>query len=177
MSPSRPALPWWLVFPGAVLFAGSLAAFLALAKIGGYDFSVYLLGGEAFRSGQPVYDQQIHSQWGAGYFTYPPVTLLLFGPMSTLPYAVAYVIMFALEIGILLAVAGLTLRLLGYPYGAGSAGAALAAAAAALWLQPIFDSVHEGKLELMLMALVLADFALARPPGGRPVSSSESRPP
>jgi hypothetical protein len=73
--------PKSLIVPGAALFAASVTAFFLLVRavgLGGYDLSVYLLGGRAYMQGMPVYDQQMHSEWGVGYFTYPPVTLLLF---------------------------------------------------------------------------------------------------
>lgn len=157
-------LPSWLLVPGLAIFVTSLAAFFLLARIVApepYDLSVYLLGGEAYRHGQPVYAQQMHSQWGTGYVTYPPVTLLLFGPMSHLSLTAAHLIMLAVGILSLLAVVWLTLRLTGCVPGKGLVGVALGLTGAAVWTQPVFDSLGQGQINIVLMLLVLADIALS----------------
>jgi len=164
-SPLRPALtvPRWLLVPGATLFAVSVAALLLLGFTAGfdpYDLGVYLLGGDAWRHGLPVYDQTVSSQWGTGYFTYPPVTLLVFAPLSVLPHGTVHAVMAVAGVLSLIAVVWLVLRSLGCRSSAGTTGLALGLAGAALWVQPVYDSLQQGQINLMLMALIVADLAL-----------------
>jgi alpha-1,2-mannosyltransferase len=98
------------------VFAASLTGFLVVNHalgFGGYDLTVYLAGGEAFRHGTPVYDATVHSHVGVGYFMYPPVTLLLFAPMSLLPLDVAHAAMIGFGMLTLLGVITLSARLVG----------------------------------------------------------------
>ena len=157
-------VPRWVLIPGATIFAISTVAFLSLTRViglGGYDLSVYLMGGEAFRQGLPVYAEVLHGTYGDGYFTYPPITLLIFGPLSGLPHSTVHFLMALLGVACLLATIWVSARMLGYEHNAGLVGAALAIAGASLWLQPVYDSIDQGQVNLLIMALVLADYALA----------------
>ena len=160
-------LPYWLLVPGASAFVVSLAAYVMLIKglgFDAYDLSVYLAGGEAFRHGDAVYSTEIHSDYGIGFFTYPPVTLLLFAPLSFLPTNVVFALMLLLGVASLVGVIWLSLRLVGAVPGRGSVGASLAMAAGAIWLQPVFDTLYQGQINLILILLILLDIAL----DGRP---------
>jgi alpha-1,2-mannosyltransferase len=157
------ALPSWLLVPGTAIFVVSLTAFFLLKRVTGfgyYDLSVYMMGGNAFLAGLPVYQQEIHSASGSGYFTYPPITLLIFGPLSQLPLGRAHAILLAGGIVALWVTIWLTMRLARFQQNAGFVGASLGTAGVALWLQPVFGSLDQGQINLMLMLLVLADFAL-----------------
>jgi alpha-1,2-mannosyltransferase len=155
--------PRWLLVPGLAVFAVSAAAVLLVSfrNLDPYDLRVYLMGGEAWRHGLPVYDQTVSSQWGVGYFTYPPATLVAFGPLSTLPLGAVHAIMAVAGVLSLAAVAWLVLRSLGCRLGAGATGLVLAITGGALWLQPVYDSLQQGQINLILMLLVVADLALA----------------
>jgi hypothetical protein len=61
----------------------------------------------------------------------------------------------------LAAVVWLTMRMVG----AGMVGAALAVIGGSLWLRPVHDTLNQGQVNLLLMALVVADFALVRKRG------------
>lgn len=161
--PEPIVLPVWLFVPGAVVFAVSLISFLLLTRViglGGYDLTIYFLGGHAFELGLPVYEQQLHSPFGIGYFTYPPVSLLLFGPLSGVPQPVAHAIIVAAGILALWGAIWLSARMFGCQRGLGLLGASLGAAGAALWLEPVYDTLDQGQINLILMLLVVADFAL-----------------
>ncbi|GAA4264300.1 hypothetical protein GCM10022255_116660 [Dactylosporangium darangshiense] len=139
-----------------------MAMFLGLARVLGlnpYDLTVYLLGGGAYRHGQPVYDQVMHSGFGNGYFTYPPVTLLIFGPLSYLSVSTAHAIMLAVAVVSVLGIIFLSLRMIGCRPGPGLVGATLGIAGAALWLQPVYDTLIQGQINLILVLMVLADVA------------------
>lgn len=162
--PAAKQVPAWLLVPGITVFVISTMAYLSLVRViglSGYDLSVYLMGGEAFRHGIPVYEQVLHGPYGEGYFTYPPVTLLFFGPLSLLPHWAAQTLVTLVGLAALLAAIWIAIRMLGYERGAGLVGVTLAIAGASLWLQPVYDCLDQGQVNILLMALVLADFALA----------------
>jgi alpha-1,2-mannosyltransferase len=157
------ALPRALIVPGAAICVVSLAAFFLLAHViglGGYDLSVYLMGGDAFMHGLPVYDQQLPGPYGPSHFSYPPTALLAFGPLSCLSLGVAHAIMLALGIAALWAAIWITLKMLGFQRNAGLVGVALGIAGCSLWLQPTYDNLDQGQVNIILMFLVVADFAL-----------------
>jgi len=144
-----------------MVFAASLASYVLTARVlglGGTDLIIYLMGGTAYRHGLPVYDQQFLG-WS---FTYPPVTVLLFGPMSLVPAGTLVKVVAAVGIASVATVTWLTFRMLDYRPGPGLAGATLGLTAAFLWLQPVFDTLGQGQVNIVLMLLVVADFALAR---------------
>lgn len=154
-------LPRWLLGSGVAAFAASLAAYVLTVRtvgLDGTDLNIYLMGGRAFRYGLPLYEQQ-YMGWP---FTYPPVTVLLFAPMSLLGHGALMAATTALGIAGIAVVIWLTFRMLGYHHGPGLAGGILGLTAAALWLQPVFDTLDQGQVNIALMLLVLADFALAR---------------
>jgi alpha-1,2-mannosyltransferase len=160
------ALPRVLLVPGIAAFVASLTAYLLAKHMVGshpYDLTVYLMGGDAWLHGRPVYEQVMHGKLGAGYFTYPPITLLLFGPLTLLPFGVAYATTLIVNLAALWGVVWLSLRAIGCQGGAGMIGAAFALSGLALWLQPVHDSLDQGQVNLLLMLLVIAGFCL----GGR----------
>jgi alpha-1,2-mannosyltransferase len=162
------ALPRVLLLPGIAAFVASLTAYLLAKHMVGsdpppYDFTVYLMGGDAWLNGRPVYEQVMHDELGAGYFTYPPITLLLFAPLTLLPFGVAYAAALIVNFAALWGVVWLSLRSVGCHGTAGTIGAAFALTGLALWLQPVHDTLDQGQVNLLLMLLVVAGFSL----GGR----------
>jgi alpha-1,2-mannosyltransferase len=53
------------------------------------------------------------------------------------------------------------MRAVGVRPGVGMVGAALGLTGAALWLQPVHDTLDQGQVNLLLMLLVVADFAFS----------------
>ncbi|SDE16025.1 glycosyltransferase 87 family protein [Rhodococcus tukisamuensis] len=153
-------LPPVLVVPGIAVFVVSAAAFfLNMHVVGfdGYDLACYLMGGDGFAHGLPVYDLRLHGD--GSRFIYPPVTLLVFGPLSHLPFGAVQVIHLMVGILALWAVVWLTLRLIGLERNAGLVGVSLGVTGCAMWLQPVFDTLNVGQINILVMLLVLADSA------------------
>jgi alpha-1,2-mannosyltransferase len=156
-------VPRWLLVPGALAFAVSVGSYLQVARVEGPqlsdpDIEVYVQAGSAFRHGLGVYDMAFTA--GHWPFTYPPVTLLAFAPLSFLSATHAMVLMNALTVVALVGVALLSLRLAGLRGTPGLIGAALGVAAVALWLEPVQANLDDGQLNMLLALLVLADLNL-----------------
>jgi alpha-1,2-mannosyltransferase len=156
-------VPRWLLVPGVLAFVVSLASYLQIARVEGPqlsdpDIEVYVQAGRAFRHGLGVYDMTFTA--GHWPFTYPPVTLLLFAPLSGLGATHAMVLMNALTVVGLVIVAFLSLRLAGLRGLQGLVGAAFGVAAVALWLEPVQANLNDGQLNMLLAVLVLADLSL-----------------
>jgi alpha-1,2-mannosyltransferase len=154
-------LPTWMLMPGVAVALASVAAFGLLHRVigwGPYDLSIFLMGGTAWTGEMPVYEQALPN---GGHYTYPPITLLAFGPLSHLPLGAAHAVMIAAGGMALASVVWLTMRAVGVRPTAGMVGAALGLTGAALWLQPVHDTLDQGQVNLLLMLLVVADFALS----------------
>lgn len=161
----RRTLPDWLFLPGALAFAASLASYLQVARLEGPqlddpDIEVYVQAGVAFQRHEHVYDLAFTA--GHWPFTYPPVTLLAFEPLSLLGSTHALVVLNALTVVSLAVVCLLSLRMAGLGGRLGLTGAALALAAGALWLEPVQANLNDGQINMILVLLVMADFALPR---------------
>jgi alpha-1,2-mannosyltransferase len=157
-------MPRALFIPGAAICLISLTAFFLLAHaigLSGFDLSVYLMGGDAFMQGLPVYEQELHGPYGINRFSYPPPALLVFGPLSLLPSGVVHAIMLALGIAAVWAAVWITLRMVGFQRNIGLVGASLGITGCALWLQPSYGNLDQGQVNIILMLLVLADFAMS----------------
>jgi alpha-1,2-mannosyltransferase len=110
----------------------------------------------------PVYERSLAN---GGHYTYPPITFLVFGPLSHLRLGSAHAIMIAVGVVALAAVVWLTMRMVGVRPGVGMVGAALAVTGAGLWIQPVHDSLDQGQVNILLMLLVITDFALSNKRG------------
>ncbi|MEV4512072.1 glycosyltransferase 87 family protein [Dactylosporangium sp. NPDC049525] len=159
----RRTLPDWLLLPGAFAFAVSLASYLQVARLEGPqlddpDIEVYVQAGAAFRHHEHVYDLAFTA--GHWPFTYPPVTLLAFDGLSRLGSTHALVALNALTIVSLVVVCLLSLRMAGLAGRTGLTGAALALAAGSLWLEPVQANLNDGQINMILVLLVMTDFAL-----------------
>ncbi|MDQ2874859.1 MAG: glycosyltransferase 87 family protein [Actinomycetota bacterium] len=154
-------LPGWLLIAGAVCFAMSAAALLALIRHhprfmwGMIDLRVYLLGGSLLRhTGDP---------YGATFgtsnlqFIYPPIAAGFFGLLSGIKLHYLRMVTEAASIGSLLAVLWLTWGALGYRRSAGRLGATLLVAAVALWTEPVQQTLDFGQVNLVLMLAIVAD--------------------
>lgn len=123
------------------------------------DALVYRAEGAAVRNGTDLYGFTV-TEWRLPA-TYPPFAALLFVPTTWLPLP-ALKAAFVLGNTALLA---LLVHLSARTVGAGPlpAPAMLTATALALWLEPVFQTVLFGQINLALACLVLWD--LTRPPG------------
>ncbi len=122
------------------------------------DALVYRAEGAAVAHGTDLYGFTV-TEWRLPA-TYPPFAALLFVPAAWLAPA-ALKVAFVLGNAVLLAVlVRLSCRLAGL---AARLPAVCAATALTLWLEPVFQSVLFGQINLALVCLVLWD--LTRPPG------------
>ena len=124
--------------------AGFATAYNAL------DFRIYMWGGHAVIHDTRLYLDPAYGHW----FVYPPFPAVLFVPVAALPLAVARV---AWDLACVAALAYslvLMLRLAGYRPGR---LAVAGATAAALALDPVYQTLFLGQVNLFLLALVMTD--------------------
>ncbi|MEU5694708.1 glycosyltransferase 87 family protein [Actinosynnema sp. NPDC020468] len=149
-TPTRP------VRSAAVAVVGSLALYVTQAVLWPgerwylYDLEIYRLGGRALLDGTSLYTARFNGQ----PFTNTPFGALLFAGFALVPMDVARLLMTALTLAALGVSAWCAARLTGraLPVAAG-------AAALGLWLEPVQASLTYGQVNVVLMALVLLDFA------------------
>jgi alpha-1,2-mannosyltransferase len=132
------------------------AVLLLLVDFGNFmDLRVYRAGGQAFADGFGLYTDEFGSRYGTGLpFTYPPVAAMLFTTLAVIPAGVAVAVLTAASLLALAAVAVLVVR----------RPVTLAAAAFAFGvvLEPVRLTLSFGQVNLVLMALVVADCLLPR---------------
>jgi alpha-1,2-mannosyltransferase len=142
------------------------------ARLGGgpwnmLDLGVYRWGGEQARTGGDLYGGFFPaSQVVLGYdsvnlpFTYTTVAALAFIPLSFLPFTLAQPLMLLLDGAATAAIVVLSLRALGYAPGPGRRGMVMALTVGAFLLEPLAQTVGLGQINLVLVALCLADLCL-----------------
>jgi alpha-1,2-mannosyltransferase len=149
---------------GAVLFAASLAVYVAVFQIfprhpwSMLDLRIYLWGGMAVRHSQDPY---LHTYLPHSlHFTYTPMAGGTFALLTVLSLPLVKVLCVAVSIAALVGVLWLTLGALGHERSAARLGATLTAAAVALWLEPIRQTLSFGQVNLVLMLIIVADLCL-----------------
>jgi alpha-1,2-mannosyltransferase len=148
---------------GVVIFAGSLAI-LGREHVqdgsfqsGMIDLRIYRAGGLlALRSGN-LYGAHILDNL---YFTYPPMAALVFSTLAAIPMATLRWLLIAASIGSLTVTMWITAGMLGHRRPAARLGVALAAAGIALRLQPVWQTISFGQVNLVLMVIIMADLCL-----------------
>lgn len=151
------------VASGRALLIVSLAAFSALcvaARAPMADVLVYRAEGAAVANGTDLYGFTV-TQWRLPA-TYPPFAALLFVPTTWLPLAALKMAFVAGSVALLAALVRLSCRLADLP---AKTPAVCTATALALWLEPVFQTVLFGQINLALAVLILWD--LTRPTGAR----------
>jgi alpha-1,2-mannosyltransferase len=150
----------------------SLTALAVLCVVERYpmaDLLVYRAEGAAVVGGRDLYGFTV-TEWDLPA-TYPPFAALLFVPTVWLPPDVAKAAFLAGNAALLALLVHLSLRLSAGPPDAvrprprHRPAVLLAATAAALWLEPVFQTLVFGQINLLLACLVLWD--LQRPDGAR----------
>jgi hypothetical protein len=129
------------------------------AHVSMIDLMVYRAEGWTVRGGGDLYamratDARLPT-------TYPPFAALLFAPLSRLPSGVIRAGATAANLGLVPALAALSLRLVGRR----NPTAVFAVAAVAVWCEPVWTTLGNGQVNLLLVVLVLWD--LTRPPAHR----------
>ncbi|MEU1688079.1 glycosyltransferase 87 family protein [Micromonospora sp. NPDC005707] len=165
-APPRATLPAWLLFPGLVVLAGSLAAYVSFVRdhpLRATDFKMYLGAAHAFLDGEPVY-QLGYTSLGLPY-TYPPVTLPFITPLTWLDPRTSLHVWGALGLVAMFAALYFTTGMLGYRGVQGRLGVAAAALALVVWTEPLQRNIDLGQINIFVLLLVVAD--LSRPDRSR----------
>ncbi|BCM67686.1 putative secreted protein [Streptomyces sp. EAS-AB2608] len=149
--------------PALLLLALSLASFVTLCALRGApmaDLLVYRAEGAAVAHGTDLYGFTV-TEWRLPA-TYPPFAAVLFVPTIWLPVPALKAVFLAGNVLLLAALVALSARLAARPL---PPTALCTATALALWLEPVFQTLLFGQINLALACLVLWD--LTRPPGAR----------
>ena len=128
------------------------------APHGFVDLAVYRFGIRAWWHGGDMYGKLPPTVAGHLPFVYPPITVLVLGPLDWVSWGHA-IILTELASLAALAVVGYLTFLRVFP-GAGRRGALLAAAVllpASLLLEPVWDTIWYGQINIVLMAMVVVD--------------------
>lgn len=134
-----------LLAPGLLVAVGAVAARVEVSR-GFIDLDVYRFGGAALLDGAPLY---AGADPATGLpFTYPPFAAALMAPLAPLPPPLLAAAWAAASVAALLAV----LRLL-----VGHRTAAVALTAGCLLLEPVWQSLSFGQVNLVLLLLVAYD--------------------
>jgi len=114
------------------------------------DFRIYMWGGHAVLHDSHLYLDLAYGHW----FTYSPFAALVYVPVAVLPLAVARVLWDLLSVAALAYSCVLVLKLAGYqPSRIMVAGMV----AAAMALDPVWETLFLGQINLILLALILTD--------------------
>jgi alpha-1,2-mannosyltransferase len=145
------------------LLALSLASFVTLCALRGApmaDLLVYRAEGAAVAHGRDLYGFTV-TRWRLPA-TYPPFAAVLFVPASWLPVPALKAAFLAGNALLLAAFVALSARLASRPL---PLPLLCTATAGALWLEPVFQTLLFGQINLAVACLALWD--LTRPPGAR----------
>lgn len=148
-----------LLLASGVLFAGSLAALAMLCivqRIPMADTLVYRAEGAAVANGTDLYGFTV-TKWDLPA-TYPPFAAILFVPTTWLPVEALKIVFVAGNATLLAFLVHLSCRFARLP---ARPGVVLAATAFGLWLEPVFQTLLFGQINLALTCLVLWDLARA----------------
>jgi alpha-1,2-mannosyltransferase len=116
------------------------------------DFAVYMWGGHAVGHGSRLYLDSSSGHW----FTYTPLAAALFAPISMLPTATGQVLWELASVAAFAVAAWVTLKLAGWPTRAMVGGVA-AITALGLVLEPVYHTLFNGQINLILLAFILVD--------------------
>jgi alpha-1,2-mannosyltransferase len=146
-----------LIAVAAYIFTLSPPAFM--------DLDVYREGVQAWWHGGNMYGTLPETIAGNYLpFIYPPFAAIVFGPLAALPWMSSAIVMMALSLISLAVVIYVTVRRI-WP-GGGVRGALLAVAVltpAVIKIQPVWDTLWFGQINLVLMLLVALDCLVVSP--------------
>jgi alpha-1,2-mannosyltransferase len=126
------------------------------------DLDVYRIGARAWLHGRNLYGHLPPTPSGLRLgFTYPPIAAVLLAPLAVIPAAVAGTVITLVTVALVAAVLRLFLRRLAGP--AAPARALGWLLPAALFIEPVRDTLGFGQVNVILMALVAFDALVATP--------------
>lgn len=126
------------------------------AHVSMIDLMVYRVEGWTARTGGDLYEMRATANRLPN--TYPPFAAMLFIPLTWLGVGVMRTAATAGNLGLMVLLAHLSLRLLGRPPRLPAPAAALLLAAAAVWCEPVWTTLRYGQVNVLLAVLVLWDF-------------------
>jgi alpha-1,2-mannosyltransferase len=125
------------------------------------DLDVYRIGSQVWLRHGELYGVLPLTSSGVRLpYSYPPIAAVLLSPFSLMPMAVAGALLTLVSIGLTAVVLRVFLR---YGAGAGSWWLAGWLLPAALFLEPVRNTLNYGQVNVLLMALVAADCLLPHP--------------
>jgi alpha-1,2-mannosyltransferase len=141
----------WMV-PASAAIVATAAVWLYLSSPPAFlDLDVYRKGVAAWWHGQDMYGRLPVTIAGLRLpFIYPPFAVLFLGPLAALPWPVSAVTMLAISLASLGLVIHLSLRGV-WPHGT------IVLLPLCLLLEPVWDTLWFGQVNLVLMALVALD--------------------
>jgi len=126
------------------------------------DLDVYRIGARTWLDGGELYGQLPATAIGMVLpFTYPPIAAVLLAPATLVPFSVAGAVLNVVTLVLLLAVIGLVLRSVWPDRSHWLLGAALLPVA--IFLEPVRATLDYGQINVLLMALVVADCLIKTP--------------
>ncbi|MFB7633153.1 glycosyltransferase 87 family protein [Streptomyces sp. NPDC056149] len=146
----------------ALSFAGLYALSLAV-QLPMSDIEVYRAEGHAAATGGDLYGFTV-TKWALPA-TYPPFAALLFVPTTWISLTTLKITCVLVNAALLALLIHLSCKAAGLRRAAYSAPLVLATTAVGLWLEPVFQTLVFGQVNLALTCLVLWD--LSRPDGAR----------
>ncbi|MEV6313727.1 glycosyltransferase 87 family protein [Streptomyces sp. NPDC051776] len=135
-------------------FAGHVIAQRA-AEVSMVDLLVYRAEGWAARTGGDLYGLRATVYELPN--TYPPFAALAFTPLTLVDPGTLKALAVAVNLGLVVALAHLALRLVGRPLTVPRPAAVLALSALAVWCEPVWTTFRWGQINLLLAVLVLWD--------------------
>ena len=166
---SRTVDPRWLV--AAILGCAALVTLGAWAYglfDGMIDLRVYRMGGSVLLDRASLYDAQLP---GSGLpFTYPPFAAIAMVPLAAVPWGVALVVWTTISVLCIAAIWRTSLpatawTLLPETWRNRRIAVLAALTAASLLLEPVWQTIQFGQINLLLTAMILLD--LVRPSGAK----------
>jgi alpha-1,2-mannosyltransferase len=119
------------------------------------DFAIYRIEGDAVRNGISLYS---HLDTPQGFqATYPPFAAILFVPVSLIPWLASQILANVVNIGLIWLASWQSCRLVRVPDHR-LPDVALLVAAVSIWAEPVYTTLGNGQINLVLLALVLSDF-------------------
>jgi len=146
-----------------VVMVGTLVHVMTRPFDWSLDLRVYRNGGGAWLDGLPIYVDHFGSAMGGPDlpFTYPPVAVVLFSPLSVVPLPVAILVIAVLNLVALTVLCLVAARRVCGP-GPLALRYGLGAAAVGTFFDPVRETLSFGQINLLLAVLVLLDCLLAR---------------
>lgn len=155
------SLPW-IYGAGLLLMAATLLWNIYLQHSGTLDLRIYRHGSLTYLQGRDAYLTRYGSPPRFAY-TYPPISFYLLGIFDIGSLGLAQILLWSLSLGALALVVTISVSVVAPDMGRSRrVFLVLLISAAALWLEPVRNTLSLGQINLVLLAMVLYDCLAAR---------------